>query len=77
MALATCHHPSGSKRQRREIHYGMELVTGKQTLADLTSRLYTAVTFHELYRLAAEDGMNPAVGKRTSRERLQKKSSRV
>ena len=39
------------------IHYGMELVTAKRTLMDLANRLYVAVTFHELYRLAAENGL--------------------
>jgi hypothetical protein len=42
----------------------MELVNGKRTVRDLTSRLYAAVTFHEMYRLAAEDGLNPALGRK-------------
>mmetsp|Transcript_17471 Transcript_17471/g.42908 ORF Transcript_17471/g.42908 Transcript_17471/m.42908 type:complete len:604 (+) Transcript_17471:103-1914(+) len=46
------------------IHYGMELVNGKRTLLDLTSRLFAAVTFHEMYRLAAEDGMDPKLGRK-------------
>ncbi len=31
---------------------------------DMTTRLYAAVTFHEMYRLAAEDGLNPALGRK-------------
>ena len=46
------------------IHYGMELVNGKRTLLDLTSRLYAAVTFHEMYRMAAEDGLDPKLGRK-------------
>lgn len=46
------------------IHYGMELVNGRKTVMDLRSRLYAAVTFHEMYRLAAEDGLDPAVGRK-------------
>ncbi|CAJ1935238.1 unnamed protein product [Cylindrotheca closterium] len=46
------------------IHYGMELVNGKRTLIDLTSRLFAAVTFHEMYRLAAEDGLDPKLGRK-------------
>jgi NAD(P) transhydrogenase len=46
------------------IHYGMEIVNGKRTVLDLTTRLYAAVTFHEMYRLAAEDGLDPALGRK-------------
>ena len=46
------------------IHYGMEIVNGKKTMLDLTTRLYAAVTFHEMYRLAAEDGLDPALGRK-------------
>lgn len=46
------------------IHYGMELVNGRRTVRDLTTRLFAAVTFHEMYRLAAEDGLNPALGRK-------------
>lgn len=42
----------------------MELVNGRRTVLDLTTRLYAAVTFHEMYRLAAEDGLNPALGRK-------------
>jgi len=46
------------------IHYGMELVNGRRTVQDLTTRLFAAVTFHEMYRLAAEDGIDPALGRK-------------
>lgn len=46
------------------IHYGMELVNGRRTVLDLTNRLFAAVTFHEMYRLAAEDGLDPALGRK-------------
>jgi hypothetical protein len=46
------------------IHYGMEIVNGRRTVLDLTTRLYAAVTFHEMYRLAAEDGLDPALGRK-------------
>ena len=46
------------------IHYGMELVNGGRTVVDLTSRLYAAVTFHEMYKLAAEDGLDPHLGRK-------------
>ena len=42
----------------------MELVNGRRTVLDLTTRLYAAVTFHEMYRLAAEDGLDPALGRK-------------
>ncbi|KAL7534966.1 hypothetical protein ACHAXR_006176 [Thalassiosira sp. AJA248-18] len=35
------------------IHYGMELVKAKRTIDDVLSNLYSAVTFHEMYRIAA------------------------
>jgi len=35
------------------IHYGMELVKAERTVDDVLSNLYSAVTFHELYRTAA------------------------
>jgi NAD(P) transhydrogenase len=63
------------------IHYGMELVNGRRTVKDLAGRLFAAVTFHEMYRLAAEDGLDPALGRKrraaagkalAKRNRLQK-----
>jgi len=35
------------------IHYGMELVRAQRTVADVVNNLYSAVTFHEMYRIAA------------------------
>ncbi|KAL7536694.1 hypothetical protein ACHAWF_005544 [Thalassiosira exigua] len=35
------------------IHYGMELVKAERTIDDVLSNLYSAVTFHEMYRIAA------------------------
>ena len=35
------------------IHYGMELVKSERTIDDVLSNLYSAVTFHEMYRIAA------------------------
>lgn len=38
------------------VHYGMSLVLHKATLASVLSTLFTAVTYHELFNIAAEDG---------------------
>ena len=35
------------------IHYGMELVKVERTIDDVLSNLYSAVTFHEMYRIVA------------------------
>ncbi|KAJ8605392.1 hypothetical protein CTAYLR_002414 [Chrysophaeum taylorii] len=35
------------------IHYGMELVRARRTIADILEATYSAVTFHELYQVAA------------------------
>jgi len=64
------------------IHYGMELVKGRRTVQDLLTSLYSAVTFHELYRIAAQNCLDPA-GARKRRalagkavaERLRKRSN--
>ena len=37
------------------IHFGMELVTGQRTIFDVMHMLFTAVTFHELFKFAALD----------------------
>jgi len=42
------------------IHYGMELVKGRRTVMELTSSLYSAVTFHEMYRIAAQAALDEA-----------------
>jgi hypothetical protein len=48
------------------IHYGMELVKSKRTIEDLTNTLYSAVTFHEMYKIAAMNAMDE-VGARKRR----------
>ena len=35
------------------IHYGMEPVKAECTVDDILDNLYSAVTFHEMYRIAA------------------------
>lgn len=42
------------------IHYGMELVKSKRTIDDILSNLYSAVTFHEMYRIAAMASVDEA-----------------
>lgn len=42
------------------IHYGMELVKSKRTIDDILSNLYSAVTFHEMYRIAAMAAVDEA-----------------
>jgi NAD(P) transhydrogenase len=39
------------------IHYGTTLVQGRKTLADTLALTYTAVTYHELFRLAALEAL--------------------
>jgi hypothetical protein len=39
------------------IHFGTTLVQGKKTLADTLALCYAAVTYHELYKLAALDAL--------------------
>ena len=38
------------------IHFGMQLVNNKRSIFDVMSMLFTAVTFHELFKFAAVDG---------------------
>jgi NAD(P) transhydrogenase len=42
------------------IHYGMELIKSKRTIDDVLSNLYSAVTFHEMYRIAAMAAVDEA-----------------
>lgn len=42
------------------IHYGMELVKSRRTIIDLTTSLYSAVTFHEMYKIAAVNALDEA-----------------
>lgn len=39
---------------------GMELVKGRRTVMDLASSLYSAVTFHEMYKIAAQAALDEA-----------------
>ncbi|CAB9500218.1 Soluble pyridine nucleotide transhydrogenase [Seminavis robusta] len=48
------------------IHYGMELVKGRRTVIELSSTLYSAVTFHEMYKIAAQAALDE-VGARKRR----------
>ena len=48
------------------IHYGMELIRSKRTINDVVNNLYSAVTFHEMYRIAAMAGLDE-VGARKRR----------
>ena len=38
------------------VHYGMDLVMQKSSIFDVITTLFTAVTFHELYQIAALNG---------------------
>jgi len=40
------------------IHYGMELVKSRRTVVDLAGTLYSAVTFHEMYKIAAQAALD-------------------
>ena len=42
------------------IHYGMELVKSQKTILELSTSLYSAVTFHEMYRIAAQAALDEA-----------------
>jgi len=46
------------------IHYGMELVKAKRTITYLHDTVYSAVTFHEMYRIAAQAAIDPPVARR-------------
>ena len=45
------------------IHYGMELVRAERTIQSVLEATYSAVTFHELYTVAARAGMDPKGGR--------------
>ena len=49
-------HPTRPRVVSELIHFGMELVRAKRTIFDVMSMLFTAVTFHELFKMAAMDG---------------------
>ena len=50
------------------IHYGMELVKTQRTITDVINSLYSAVTFHEMYRIAAQSCMDPKAARKTRAE---------
>lgn len=41
------------------IHYGMELVRAHRTVHDVINNLFSAVTYHEMYRIAALAAIDP------------------
>ena len=42
------------------VHYGMQLVKSRQTIEEVRNSVYSAVTFHELYKIAAEAAFDEA-----------------
>ena len=48
------------------IHYGMELVKGHRTIEDLVNNIYSAITYHEMYGVAARAAIDK-VGARKQR----------
>lgn len=40
------------------IHYGMEVVKGKRTINDLNRAVFSAVTYHEMYKIAAQAALD-------------------
>jgi NAD(P) transhydrogenase len=63
------------------IHYGMELVRGRRTVLELNDSLYSAVTFHEMYKIAAQAALDEkgarqrraAAGRALSKRNLQRR----
>lgn len=50
------------------IHYGMELVRSQRTIQELSEALFSAVTFTEMYRIAAQAGLDEAGARRRRAE---------
>eukprot|EP00590_Aulacoseira_subarctica_P005257 CAMPEP_0172415300 /NCGR_PEP_ID=MMETSP1064-20121228/1737_1 /TAXON_ID=202472 /ORGANISM="Aulacoseira subarctica , Strain CCAP 1002/5" /LENGTH=605 /DNA_ID=CAMNT_0013152237 /DNA_START=90 /DNA_END=1907 /DNA_ORIENTATION=+ len=46
------------------VHYGMELVRSKRTLTEVAKNMYSAVTFHELYRIAAVNALDEGTARK-------------
>lgn len=46
------------------IHYGMELVRSRRTITEVSKIMYSAVTFHELYRIAAVAALDEATARK-------------
>ena len=49
------------------VHYGMELVRAERTVGDVLRSTYSAVTFHELYQIAAGAALDPAAARKRRR----------
>ena len=49
------------------IHYGMEIVKAQRTIQDLNRSLYSAVTFHELFKIAAQAALDEAGARKRRR----------
>ena len=50
------------------IHYGMELVKTQRTISDVANSLYSAVTYHEMYRIAAQSCIDPKAARKSRAE---------
>jgi len=50
------------------IHFGMELVTNKRTISDVAGGVFSAVTFHELFQIAAKAALDPAAARKRRRD---------
>jgi NAD(P) transhydrogenase len=42
------------------IHFGMECIKGRRTILDMQTSLFSAVTYHEMYRIAASAALDEA-----------------
>ena len=47
------------------IHYGMEIVKSRRNIFDVANSLYSAVTYHEMYRIAALSCMDPKAARKS------------
>ena len=50
------------------VHFGMELVRTRRTLAEVAAGTYSAVTFHELYAIAARAALDPSTARKRRKE---------
>jgi len=46
------------------IHYGMELVKSQRTVKQISQAIFSAVTFHEMYKIAAQAALDEAGARR-------------
>jgi len=42
------------------IHFGMEVVKAQRTVTELSQAMFSAVTFHEMYKIAAQAALDEA-----------------